>query len=101
MSDKPLFQSGSRMFTSPDPSSTAALSYDVYAYPSERNSYSNVGVMANDVYLFSIDIGKNGHNEDEPKYDYVKTFDDIIDFFKEARDQAMAAERFLDEHSNG
>ena len=97
MSDKPLFQSGSRMFTSPDPSSTAAISYDVYALPGERNSYSNLTVMANNEYLLSIDLIR--HDEHSPGYDYVKVLDDIIDFFKEARDNAMAAERFLERHS--
>jgi hypothetical protein len=101
MSDEPRFQSSSRMFTSPDPASTSALSYDVYAYPGVKHSYSNVAVMANNEYLFSIDIGKNGHNDDEPEYDYVKVLDDIIAFFADARDNAMAAERFLKEHGNG
>ena len=98
MSKDPLFQSSSRMFTSPDPSSTAALSYDVYALSGERNSYSSVSVMANSDYLFSIDIAKV--DDGSPMFDYVKTLDDIIDFFKEARDNAMAAERFLEEHKD-
>jgi hypothetical protein len=89
--DENVYMSSNRMFISLDPADSKALSYDVYANSSGNTiyDYANITLAATGKTLFSADFGRG------EEQDLLRVFDRIIEFFTEARDEYLKAERYL------